>query len=148
MKDSRLGTFGVVGLLFMLGSKFLALVQLDPLSIPMVLVSGHALSRFFASTLISYRSHVHTEGSKTKPVAKGMKPGSLFISGLLAVIPLYFYHNFLVFVCLPLLLVVSYGLGAYFQKKIEGYTGDCLGAVQQFCEVVFYLFLHLLWKFT
>ena len=149
MKDSRLGTFGVIGLLFMLTIKFLTLVQLEDLmAIPLVLISGHALSRLFASTLISYRSHVTTEASKTKPIAKGMKLGSLLISGLLAVIPLYFYDNLWVFASLPLLLLISYLLGVYFQRKIKGYTGDCLGATQQFCEVVFYLFLHTLWKFS
>jgi adenosylcobinamide-GDP ribazoletransferase len=36
-------------------------------------------------------------------------------------------------------LLVSLLLSHYFKKKIGGYTGDCLGAVQQVSELTFYL---------
>jgi adenosylcobinamide-GDP ribazoletransferase len=39
-------------------------------------------------------------------------------------------------------------MGWYFKKHIGGYTGDCLGAVQQVCEVLFYLGTIIVWKFT
>jgi adenosylcobinamide-GDP ribazoletransferase len=35
----------------------------------------------------------------------------------------------------------------YFNKWIGGYTGDCLGAVQQIAEVVYYLSLVLVFKY-
>jgi adenosylcobinamide-GDP ribazoletransferase len=35
----------------------------------------------------------------------------------------------------------------YFTRWIDGYTGDCLGTIQQSCELVCYLFFLLLWKF-
>ncbi|MFB9080949.1 adenosylcobinamide-GDP ribazoletransferase [Flavobacterium procerum] len=38
-------------------------------------------------------------------------------------------------------------LARYFQKWIDGYTGDCLGATQQVCKAVFYLSFLVLWKF-
>jgi adenosylcobinamide-GDP ribazoletransferase len=38
-------------------------------------------------------------------------------------------------------------LSWYFKKHIGGYTGDCLGTVQQICEVLFYLIVIILWKF-
>jgi adenosylcobinamide-GDP ribazoletransferase len=38
-------------------------------------------------------------------------------------------------------------LGWYFKKWIGGYTGDCLGATQQLCEIIFYLSALALWKF-
>jgi len=38
-------------------------------------------------------------------------------------------------------------LARYFKKWIGGYTGDCLGATQQVCEVIFYLSVIALWKF-
>jgi len=43
--------------------------------------------------------------------------------------------------------LTRYFLARYFQKWIDGYTGDCLGATQQVCEVVYYLSLLLVWKF-
>ena len=38
-------------------------------------------------------------------------------------------------------------LDSYFQKWIEGYTGDCLGATQQINEIVTLLFCLAIWKF-
>ena len=51
-------------------------------------------------------------------------------------------------VLLPL-AVVKITLARYFQRWIGGYTGDCLGAIQQVAEVSCYLFLlaGFAWKF-
>jgi adenosylcobinamide-GDP ribazoletransferase len=40
---------------------------------------------------------------------------------------------------LVLMLLASFWLARVFFKKIGGYTGDCLGAVQQLSELAFYL---------
>jgi adenosylcobinamide-GDP ribazoletransferase len=34
-------------------------------------------------------------------------------------------------------------LWRWFQRRLQGFTGDCLGATQQLCEVAFYLVLVL-----
>jgi adenosylcobinamide-GDP ribazoletransferase len=36
-------------------------------------------------------------------------------------------------------LAARSALARWFRRRIGGYTGDCLGAAQQVCEVVFYL---------
>ena len=52
MKDSRLGTYGVSGLIIILAIKFAALHAMTPTRITMMLIASHALSRFMATTLI------------------------------------------------------------------------------------------------
>src|SRR5215211_1296365 len=52
MKDSRLGTYGVIGLINMLGFKFLLLVELS-VALPQwdfffIIISAHSISRFAA----------------------------------------------------------------------------------------------------
>jgi len=49
-------------------------------------------------------------------------------------------------IIIPVLLV-AFIAGSYFQKHIGGYTGDCLGAVQQIAEVVIYLSFIAIWRF-
>jgi adenosylcobinamide-GDP ribazoletransferase len=44
-------------------------------------------------------------------------------------------------VCLITIGLTRWYLGRYFTRRIGGYTGDCLGAMQQITEVVFYLTL-------
>lgn len=149
MKDSRLGTFGVSGLVFILAIKFLALYHLQNLSVNLILViiSGHSFSRFIATILLYTHDYVRDiDSSKIKPTTKQMSSKSLLISGIFGIVPLFFFQKPMVFlVLLPLLLTYLY-MGHFFKKWIGGQTGDCAGALQQVAEIVFYLSLLALWK--
>ncbi|UZO80776.1 adenosylcobinamide-GDP ribazoletransferase [Aquimarina sp. ERC-38] len=148
MKDSRLGTYGTIGLVLLLGVKILALTEIPIHWIPITLISGHSSSRFIATTLIYTHPYVRDTDSKAKPAAQGMNTKMLLISGFFGVLPFIFFRNPLVFLCLlPMYLSKMY-LGNKFTKWIGGQTGDCAGAVQQVSEVIFYLSILILWKFT
>ncbi len=148
MKDSRLGTYGVVGLGLLLGIKFSALILLDPHFIPVVLIAGHSLSRFMATTLIYTHPYVRdTQDSKAKPIAKDMTLATLFFNSVFGLAPLFLFENNWVFLVLVPMYLSKMFLGAKFKKWLGGQTGDCAGAVQQLSEVVFYLSLIVLWKF-
>ena len=41
--------------------------------------------------------------------------------------------------------LVWLGLLRWFTRRLQGFTGDCLGATQQVCELAFYLGLALAW---
>lgn len=159
MKDSRVGTYGVVGLVLLLGLKLSVLLSLSPslLAHPeclvCLLISAHALSRFMAITFLFTHTYVREDmGSKAKPVARPDSPYTLVVAGLLALLPLslviYLVHQPLLLLVVPGLYGLKIGLGRYFTKWIGGYTGDCLGATQQVCEVGFYLITAVVWKFT
>jgi adenosylcobinamide-GDP ribazoletransferase len=60
---------------------------------------------------------------------------------------LLFYPHYWLLFAFPIIYVTQLYLGYYFQKRIGGYTGDCLGATQQVTEVVFYLGILSLCKF-
>lgn len=149
MKDSRLGTYGVVGIICILSIKLLSLYELSKLhnSIPLLLISGHAISRFVATILIYTHQYVRSiETSKVKSIAQEMSIKSLVISGLFGILPLTFFQDIRVFtVIIPLLLTYFY-MSRFFKKWIGGQTGDCAGALQQVSEVIFYLSILILWK--
>lgn len=149
MKDSRLGTFGVIGLISIVSIKILSLYNLNQLDkhIPLILISGHAVSRFIATILIYTHEYVRDiDSSKIKPTTKQMSTKSLIISAFFGVLPLFFFQDIKVFgVLIPLLLTYLY-MGKFFKKWIDGQTGDCAGALQQVAEVVFYLSLIIIWK--
>ena len=148
MKDSRLGTYGTVGLILLLALKFSALNQLDTTMVIITLISGHALSRFIATTLIYTHPYVQDiDKSKVKPSAVGIQFKDVFISGIFGVLPLLLFQNPWVFLCILPPFVSKWKLGKFFTKWIGGHTGDCAGGVQQITEVVFYLSLIVLWKF-
>ncbi|KAB1069381.1 adenosylcobinamide-GDP ribazoletransferase [Tamlana haliotis] len=148
MKDSRLGTYGAAGLGLILGIKFLALSDQPLALIPIIIISGHSLSRFIATTLIYTHPYVRdTDDSKAKPAAKSMSFSMLLISAIFGITPLFFFKTPLIFLTIIPCYLSKMFLAAKFKKWLGGQTGDCAGAVQQFSEVIFYLSALALWKF-
>jgi adenosylcobinamide-GDP ribazoletransferase len=154
MKDSRIGTYGVVGLVMVLLSKYVLSVEISEVSVVYflyVLFVSHALSRFTAATVIFLFEYARDDASsKTKPLAKRLSFPNYLIAGAFAALPLVLaiihYSGVLAIVLIPLPLI-AYFLGGYFKKWIGGFTGDCLGAVQQISEITIYLMMLGIWKY-
>ncbi|MFZ2725040.1 MAG: adenosylcobinamide-GDP ribazoletransferase [Methylococcaceae bacterium] len=145
MKDSRLGTYGVLGLLFLILLKISLLTQLNNAIIPSLLFVAHSSSRFAPLVLMHHYNYAREQGKGSAVVFK-RSIAQLLLSGSLALLPFLLLPPLCLLAIIPMLLITFY-LGYYFNKHIEGYTGDCLGAVQQINEVMFYLTVAGLWTF-
>lgn len=137
MKDSRVGNYGAVALVMALLTKFEALVHLAPALLPAVLVGGHALSRL-AAVLVMYSQSYVRETGKAKPLATRMGAGELVLAGVFGLAPLVLIPLHLLWALLPVALVWLW-FSLKLRRRLGGYTGDCLGAMQQLCEIAFYL---------
>ncbi|MHA4741824.1 adenosylcobinamide-GDP ribazoletransferase [Dyadobacter sp. MSC1_007] len=155
MKDSRVGTYASIGLILILGLKFTltqSIWAFEP-GVPMllILVSGHALSRLMPVFVIYIYPYSRDTDSKAKPVAEKPPFWVLAMAVVFGVVPLFglalYCRQSLLLLAVILLGMTTLMMARYFKKWIGGYTGDCLGAIQQVCEIVFYLFLVVLWKF-
>ncbi|MEO1042430.1 MAG: adenosylcobinamide-GDP ribazoletransferase [Pseudomonadota bacterium] len=142
MKDSRLGTYGTLALIILLGLKFVALATMTLGIAAAALVTAHGLSRLSSVLVIATSRYVRVSGAG-KPVAEGANASSLaiaLITGMLIVITWA-----IVLPIKPLLfgflgIVMGHvAMRALFEHKLGGYTGDTLGAVQQASEISFYL---------
>ncbi|ALU26440.1 MULTISPECIES: adenosylcobinamide-GDP ribazoletransferase [Myroides] len=152
MKDSRIGAYGVIGIVLLLLLKFLALHNIAELSTSFLLVvmlNGHITSRFHAATAIYTHRYVRdTDDSKSKPMAnQKLSYSSLLFSLILAIVPYILFDNWLFIIAFFVSYIGKIYLTMYFKKHIGGYTGDCLGTIQQVCEALFYLTTLTLWKF-
>jgi adenosylcobinamide-GDP ribazoletransferase len=158
MKDSRVGTYGVIGLILMLGFKFLLLQNLagklanDFVGLTLMLIAAHAFSRFLPMWVITTQPYARAgQDSKAEPVAQTPHKETIYLGAAFTAVPLFtlaFYAQspLIFFACiLPSMLTLV--LSRYFKKWIGGYTGDCLGAIQQVSEVAFYVSLVVLWKY-
>ncbi|GAC1377619.1 MAG: adenosylcobinamide-GDP ribazoletransferase [Hymenobacter sp.] len=152
MKDSRVGTYGLVGLGLALGAKVAALTGAATgpgrwaQSVPVLLAVAHPLSRLTALLFVRTFSYARADlaDGKAKPVAQSMPNGRLAVAAVLGLAPLLALAAWqsqptLLLVLLPL-LVLHGVLGRWFRRWLGGYTGDCLGATQQLAEVLVYLF--------
>jgi adenosylcobinamide-GDP ribazoletransferase len=143
MKDSRIGTYGTLGLCLSTALKFGLLFelasQLSLYQFCFVLLLGGSLSRFMAITIIYFLSYVQISNeAKAKPVVQEVMLTNLFFAGVWALIPFIFLDKKTIFFLLPL-FVTTVLAGRYFKERIGGYTGDCLGASQQSNELFIYL---------
>lgn len=137
MQDSRLGSYGAIAMIIALLTKFEALVHLPLAAIPLILIAGHALSRWCAVLVISTQTYVRASG-KAKPLATRLSRGGLVIATLCGLAPLALLTPHLLWALLPVALVWLW-FSRLLQRRLGGYTGDCLGAMQQLCELAFYL---------
>jgi adenosylcobinamide-GDP ribazoletransferase len=163
MKDSAIGAYGAIGLAVLFLLKFQGLVQLiydscnhkfaiynSQFIILLLFVAAHSVSRLAAVSIVFTHNYSREDASsKSKPIAQSCTWREVlgaFFFGLVPLFILSFFQWQLLFALVPVFLT-RFFLARYFQKWIDGYTGDCLGATQQVCEVVFYLSIIALWKF-
>lgn len=144
MKDSRIGTYGAIGLLFILGSKFLALSEISPANLLPVLVAAHAYSRLMPVLVIRTSEYVREDAlSKAKPVGKRIDKPGMVLAILFSLAPFYFLPT-KTLIIIPALIVLTLRFRWYILHRIGGYTGDCLGALQQISELGFYILFLVL----
>jgi adenosylcobinamide-GDP ribazoletransferase len=152
MKDSRVGAYGTIGIILLFALKFYSIQALGavaPIRVLAVIILAHTVSRFISGTMIYTHQYVtDIDVSKSKPLANKPLDGMSLLVGLISVL--------IAFALIPdwrliFVFALAYSgkiyMGWYFKKHIGGYTGDCLGAVQQVCEVLFYLGTLIVWKF-
>ncbi len=145
MQDSRIGSFGAVAIVILLLVRFQALLHVATWLLPAVLVAGHAVSRFAAVLVIHTQRYVRGEG-KAKPLATRMSRGELAVAGVFGLAPLALLPAGLLWALLPVVLVWLW-FSRLLRRRLGGYTGDCLGAMQQLTELAFYLGI-VAWSFT
>lgn len=142
MKDSRLGTYGTLALSVALAIKFMALVALPSEMIICALIIGHGWSRL-SSVLVLLTSRYARESGTAKPVAEGLSTISTVIAigtGMVGLIAASFFVPWTLLASgIGGLAIGHVGMRLLFERKLGGYTGDTLGAVQQASEIALYV---------
>lgn len=156
MKDSRLGTYGVLGLLGSLSLKAAMWVFIAQnhgwVALTCIVLAIYTLSRFMALAFMVSTPMATSQG-KVKPIAASLSTIDLVVA---IVITLLVFGTVLYMLALGVATpntAMSIGLVAglvptsivlgqfrgYVLRRIGGYTGDVLGTVQQIAELCSYL---------
>lgn len=140
MKDSRVGNYGVIAITMILLTKFASLSEVRASWVPMLLITGHAFSRYCAVLVMAGMNYVRDDASsKAKPLATRTSGKGLIVASAFGLIPLFWLPFPAMIIGYTAGMMSTIWLGRKLQKWLGGYTGDCLGAVQQLSEVAFYL---------
>ena len=148
MKDSQIGSYGALALIFALALKITALAEMPPSFIPWCFIAAHSSSRLLAVSFMHTHSYARMGDSaaKSAPFAPPLKRRDLWVAAALGLVPLIAMPSALWLAFVPL-LALRIWFARLLSRRLQGYTGDCLGAVQQIGEVLFYLSaLALVWK--
>lgn len=147
MKDSRIGSYGAIGLLLVTVMRIAALTIIatySPLLFVAALIAGHVLGRWSSLPLIAGLRYVSdADTSKSKPFAASVTPARLAAGSVLSLLVLVALFGDAIAVGILTLLAtaITFVLGRYFRRRIGGMTGDCLGAANQAVETATYLAL-------
>ena len=165
MKDSRVGAFGALALVLVIACKLALIAMLGSLEIipateeeaaapldawlvPAALFTAHVLSRGLPLLLVRVLPHIgDATRSKSRPLADSISLTSLGVAFIWCFMALalasYVLDAIALIVACSFALVALLWMGRWFSRRLQGFTGDCLGATQQVCEVAFYLGLAI-----
>ena len=162
MKDSRVGAFGALALVLAIATKLALLALLGSVEglpagladwdeapfghwyVCMAIVTAHVVSRALPLLLIYQMPYAGDAAkSKSRPMAERIPLRSLVTGGAWcgAVLALAATaaDPMNLAVALSFAVLAMLWMARLFKRRLEGVTGDCLGATQQVCEIAFYL---------
>lgn len=151
MKDSRIGSYGTLALVLALTLKIALLALLASRNTNGIgagaaaLLGAHVLSRTAPLAQMYGMAYVgEADGSKSKPVVAEALPARSVAAGLLWAAPAVLLLGAVygwgaaVAALLALLAALAY-MTWLVQRRLQGFTGDTLGALQQVGELAVYL---------
>lgn len=135
MKDSQIGTYGVLALSIMLGLRWLALSSLLELGVLWSLLAVSALSRVPMTLLMGWMPNARHSGlsqSVGRP-PKAIAGLAVLVGGGIGTLGLGLGTTFVLACGIGL---ATFAVAMLAHRKIGGQTGDVLGASQQVSETV------------
>ncbi len=140
MKDSRIGSYGVLALWALLTLKAVTLAQFTPWRAALALVVAHGAARAFAVMVMAALPYAgDPDAAKLKPSPTGVRRSEALIAILLGLAPLILLGPGSGMAALVLAGVAAVAVALAARRLIGGWTGDVLGAVEQVAEMALLL---------
>lgn len=141
MRDHQVGVYGALALIFAIGLQWAVLFDWSGWSVVWALIAAHVVGRHAISEVIGRFDYARPDPAKfSRPSlsAEDLTYARLWVSGVLlgSILLLGFFSTL---TGLAFSGILGSGLAQVFQRKLGGYTGDCLGATQQVAMIGFLL---------
>lgn len=131
MRDSRIGSYGTVGLILTLGLRWLGLAALAEAQAAAAVIAVAMASRAAPVALMAWLPAARAEGLGAQGRTVGR--GSVLVAAVLGGLPMLLLP--LGWAALVVAALVVAALALIARRKIGGQTGDVLGAGQQVTEI-------------
>lgn len=143
MKDSHIGTYGVLALILSQGLRVILIASLLPLGLSntiAVLIAGQMVSRASSMLVWSVLPPARNNGLSRQvgqPDRRSLSIAWVITAIALLCLVLLGLHMFAVLVAAFASALVSYVMKGLCHRQIGGQTGDTIGATQQLCDLAF-----------
>jgi adenosylcobinamide-GDP ribazoletransferase len=139
MRDSRIGSYGAIAITFSLLGRFVLLTELPPAKFVAYFAASQVLSRWTSLPLSFFLLPARVDSGQGSRVAGKVSWSSFLLGTFLAFgITAFFSRAALLWAGLTAVAIAAVS-GLYYQKRLGGITGDCLGATVQLTEIGVYL---------
>lgn len=146
MKDSTSGVYGVVSIVLLFLLKFALLYEISRDLLWVLPIVG-ASSRVPSIFVARFSEYARKKAIKATNLTCQTSKLSLTIALVIGILPLFFLLPWwFASIIVALYALIGWGIKTYSEARIGGYTGDVLGALQQFCEMAFLLSFVVLVK--
>ncbi|HUS53135.1 MAG TPA: adenosylcobinamide-GDP ribazoletransferase [Thermohalobaculum sp.] len=143
MRDSQIGSYGALALVFSVGLRWAALSSLTPVSGVIALMMAGGISRAMMVPATAMATYARPEGLGSG-FAAGARNGEVVVA-MGTALALGILGGWAGMVALALAMVVSDVFLNYMTRRIGGYTGDGLGMMAQLGEIAVLVSLALTW---
>src|SRR3989339_1791050 len=167
MKDSRIGSFGAIGLICLLGLKYLSLHSIGEIStihnaffgdntkciscfISPLLVNKCAallfmpvVGRWAQVCAAGLSQYARSESGTGSFILGGTTRRHVIYASLLPVFLFWYFYGLSGFIIFAIIIIFTLAWIWYIKKKIGGMTGDTLGATNEIAELLFLLSLFI-----
>ena len=165
MKDSHIGSYGVLGLIvytLLWVSTMFTLFHLFEGYEFIIFLTCDIWSKWCASQIINILPYARKEEDcKIKTIYDRMSPARFVIGLIFGTIPFVYliilsiYNSATSYLIITIMILLSaiaplitmLFLTFCIKRRINGYTGDCCGAIFLLCELSYILTLYCLWNF-
>ena len=145
MKDSHIGTYGVIGLVLYLLLLFFCLSSMSPEMAALAILAAEPYAKMLTAQLVSMMPYARREEeAKAKVIYRKItlvSGVSLAVQGLLPIGLFVWYMSIAWEALIFIPALVRYFLYLLIWRRLHGYTGDCCGAVCLMVELSVYLTL-------
>ncbi len=139
MKDSRIGSYGALAIVFSVAGRVLLLAHLPPASFVSYAISAQVLCRWTVLPLGMALAGARQEASQGTRLARQISVSSLLVGTLLALAIVGSLLRLSMWKPVVAAALVTLVTGLYYRRRIGGVTGDCFGATIQIALGAVYL---------
>lgn len=138
LKDSRIGSYGALAVVFSFVVRVLLLAALPGKAFAGYVIAAHVLCRWTILPLGCILPAARKQEGQGARIARQVSRVSIVVGTLFAFGMAAYLLRMAVWEPIAAVLLVTFLSGLYYRRRIGGITGDCFGATMQLAEIAVY----------